>query len=395
MLAFIIAPFFIALLIFVFLRFVKYIKAYNIKGLLVLNHIFALIMFGGLCFVVTGFLLPQNVGFKRYFVQIGYYWFGFVLYFMVGLLICVIIRSIIWLFIKNKYDKVIARGLTSVFVIVFTITMCTYGIINAHNLKITTYDITSNKKSSLDKLNIVLISDLHIGYNDRLKEIQDMVNKINLLNPNVVLFAGDMFDNSYEAIQNPDEISKLLNSINTKYGKYAIYGNHDTQENLLMGFSFDWSKDLKPEADERMIKFIEDSGFKLLYDSYALIENSVYVYGRPDRQKINLGNNTRIEASKITEKLNIDKTIICLDHQPAELEELARAGVDIDLCGHTHNGQVWPGTITIDWFWKNAYGYQQIENMHSIVTSGVGLYGINMRTGCSAEIVNINLKFNK
>ena len=73
----------------------------------------------------------------------------------------------------------------------------------------------------------------------------------------------------------------------------------------------------------------------------------------------------------------------------------ADAGVDLDLSGHTHNGQFWPGTITINLAWDNAYGLLKVDNMTSIVTSGVGLFGLNMRTGCFPEIVNININFNK
>ena len=119
----------------------------------------------------------------------------------------------------------------------------------------------------------------------------------------------------------------------------------------------------------------------------------MYIYGRPDGGKINFGNKERIAASDITKNLDKTKTIICVDHEPGELKELANAGVDIDLSGHTHNGQIWPGTLTIKLFWDNAYGLKKIDNMTSIVTSGVGLFGLNMRTGCFPEIVNINLKF--
>ena len=87
--------------------------------------------------------------------------------------------------------------------------------------------------------------------------------------------------------------------------------------------------------------------------------------------------------------------IIVIDHEPAQLKQLADSGVDLDLSGHTHNGQLWPGTISIKWLWDNAYGLKQIENMTSIVTSGVGLFGPNMRTGCIAEICNIKVIFNK
>lgn len=397
MLGFIIAPFFIALLIYVFLRSIRFIETYKIRGTKIIEIIFGLILFGGLCCMIVGFLIPTGLSLKRTFTRIGYYWLGVILYFFVGLLIALVCRLLVWLFAKNKgYNKNIARKITTLFVAIFTTLMSIYGIINAHTLRVTNYEVISNKKSNLDELNIVLISDLHLGYNDGLKEMKDMASKINSLEPDVVILAGDIFDNEYEAIENSEEIAEVLYSISSKYGKYAVYGNHDIQEKIFMGFTFNWSKQSKQKAvaDDRMNKFVQNSGFTLLYDSYEMIED-IYIYGRPDYHKINFGNSNRKSASDITSNLDKDHPIICVDHQPGELYELAKAGVDLDLSGHTHNGQIWPGTISINWVWDNAYGLKQIDNMTSIVTSGVGLFGVNMRTGCYPEIVNIKMVFKK
>ena len=396
MLALFIAPFFIALLIFIFLRTLTHIKIYQIPYLKYVGYFFGLFLFGGLFSVFAGFLLPNNEPLKRVFTKIGYYWLGFILYFFISLAICLLIRLIVWTIKKGEgYNIKLVRNISAIFIIFFTLGMSVYGIINAHKLRITNYEVISNKKSSIDEMNIVLISDLHLGYNVGIDDVDDMADKINSLNPDVVILAGDIFDNEYDAISNPQEIIKSLNNIKTKYGKYATYGNHDIEEKILVGFTFNWSdeKKEKVQADPRMNKFVKDAGFEFLYDSYELIEDSVYIYGRPDGGKINFGNKERIVASDITKNLDKTKTIICVDHEPGELEELANAGVDIDLSGHTHNGQIWPGTLTIKLFWDNAYGLKKIDNMTSIVTSGVGLFGLNMRTGCFPEIVNINLKF--
>lgn len=397
MLAFVIAPFFIALLVLVYRRTMMHLKIYKIEELRYVGYLFGLFLFGGLLSVFLGFILPNTISLKRLFTQIGYYWLGFVLYFFISLAIALLIRIIIKTIIKEKYDLMLARNITAILVIVFTVGMSLYGMVNSHHLRVTNYEVESLKKSSLDEMNVVLISDLHLGYNVGLDEMKDMVEKINAQNPDVVILAGDIFDNEFEAIDKPNEIAKVLSNIKTKYGKYATYGNHDIEEKILLGFTFTWSKEAKAkvQADERMNKFVKDAGFTFLYDSYELIEDSVYVYGRPDGEKINFGNSKRIDALDITSDLDKTKTIICIDHEPGELNDLASAGVDIDLSGHTHNGQIWPGTLTINLFWENAYGLKQIDNMTSIVTSGVGLFGINMRTGCYPEVVNLKIKFAK
>ena len=88
-----------------------------------------------------------------------------------------------------------------------------------------------------------------------------------------------------------------------------------------------------------------------------------------------------------------DKPILVIDHEPSQLGELSEAGVDVDLCGHTHDGQMFPGNLVMDFLWENPCGYLKKGDMHNIVTSGVGLFGPNMRVGTKAEICPIKIRF--
>ena len=96
---------------------------------------------------------------------------------------------------------------------------------------------------------------------------------------------------------------------------------------------------------------------------------------------------------EITEGLDPDKPLIVLDHEPSQLSELAAAGVDVDLGGHTHDGQVFPVDIVMEFLWENPCGYLKKGQMHSIVTSGAGLFGPNMRVGTKAEICVVDVQF--
>ncbi len=91
--------------------------------------------------------------------------------------------------------------------------------------------------------------------------------------------------------------------------------------------------------------------------------------------------------------MDLSLPVLVIDHEPGELQELADAGVDADLCGHTHDGQLFPGNLTIKLMWENACGYLKKGDMHSIVTSGVGLFGPNMRVGTKSEICDIMMHF--
>ena len=183
-----------------------------------------------------------------------------------------------------------------------------------------------------------------------------------------------------------------MRGIRSKYGVYACYGNHDIQEKILAGFTFG-SKE-KKESTPEMDEFLEKAGITLLRDEYVLIDDSFYLYGRPDYERPGRGIGKRKTPQEITEGMDVSLPVLVIDHEPRELQELADTGVDVDLCGHTHDGQVFPGNIVIRFFWENPCGYLKKGNMHNIVTSGVGLFGPNMRVGTKSEICDVSICFN-
>ncbi len=345
--------------------------------------------------MLIGFLLPANT-LGRLMKLIGNYWLGVLLYVVLTVLIADAIRLVVKKtkkipeeYIRSKRTFVIAGTVC----IVIISTLSIWGAINARIIHTTKYNITINKEvKKIKDLKIALVADLHLGYNIGTPHIKNMVKKINKQNPDLVVIAGDIFDNEYEALDNPKEITKVLKSIKSKYGVYATYGNHDIKEKVLAGFTFN-KKGEKKESDIRMDQLLENANINLLRDEEVMIEDSIYLYGRPDYRRPGRGITTRKTAEEITENMDKDKPIIVIDHEPSELQELADAGVDMDLCGHTHDGQVFPGNITSALMWENSYGYLKKDNMHNIVTSGVGLFGPNMRVGTIAEVVIINVKF--
>lgn len=381
------------LLIFIFYKQVRYINKYfrGSKLLIALSAIYLLI---SPLSIPAAFFSPRGTLLRRILSNIGNYWMGFNLHFVLAMGVCFLIRLIVKLVKKDKYNLRLAQKITNVAVVSFTILMSVYGIVNAQNLKVTTYDVTVDKSSKQDELNVVLIADLHLGYSVGVKQMERMVNKINELQPDVVVVAGDIFDNEFSAIYNPVRLAEILRGINSKYGVYAVYGNHDIEEDILCGFTFSDDDVTQVTSIKEMDDFIENCGFTFLYDEAILINDDFYIYGRPDEERPNFGNDSRLEAEKITEGLDLSKLIICVDHEPHDQKELSAAGVDVDLNGHTHAGQLFPGNIIINFFWDIAYGYKNFDGMHNIVTSGVGLFGPNMRTFTKAEIAQVKIHVN-
>lgn len=225
---------------------------------------------------------------------------------------------------------------------------------------------------------------------------RELVRKINKQKPDLVCIAGDIFDNEYDAIRNPEKLEKTLRGIKSTYGVYACWGNHDLNEEILAGFTFKHKDgDLSDIKDPRMKKFLEDSNIHILEDESVLINDQFYVIGRKDASLTEKIHETRKAPARLTEKLDRDKPIIMIDHQPKELQELADAGVDLDLCGHTHNGQTFPGNFTIKLMWENPCGLLSKDNMTNITTSGAGVWGPAMRIGTDSEICSINIQLKK
>lgn len=339
--------------------------------------------------ILIAFFQPPGPA-RRIVKLVSNYWLGILLYLLFTVLMADLICFLHFLIMKRrlKCRTAVAGGICAVAVLVLS----AWGIYNARIIHATPYDITINKDGGkLESLNVVLAADLHLGYNIGVADMMQMVDKINDQNADIVVIAGDIFDNEYEALDDPAELIAVLQKIQSKYGVYACYGNHDVEEKILAGFTFGGNK--KKESSIQMDAFLEKAGIHLLQDEAVLIDDSFYLYGRPDAQKPGRGINMRKTAVELMGELDTGKPVIVIDHEPKELQELADAGVDVDLCGHTHDGQMFPANLITALMWENSYGYLKKDHMHTIVTSGVGLFGPNMRVGTIAEICSIKVHF--
>lgn len=342
---------------------------------------------------VIAFLLPKSAV-AIVIRRISTYWIGIMLYSLLYVVLFDLLR-LIAKHTKLKNTLLFSRGsvisIGSV-VVACAVATCLYGIFNARNIKVNEYSVTVNKSCGSDKhLKAVLVADLHMGYAIGVDHITNMVEKINQQNADIVIIAGDIFDNSYDGMDDPEGIKAQLKSIKSKYGVYAVYGNHDIDEKMLMGFTFDWGG--KQLHNEKMTNFMKECNIKLINDESVLINDEFYLVGRRDTDKPGTEDGTRAEISELTKDLDKTKPIFVLSHEPDELQKTADAGADIDFSGHTHDGQLFPGNLTIGLFWENPCGMIKKDNMYSIVTSGVGVYGTFMRVGTDAEICSVDIDF--
>lgn len=343
--------------------------------------------------LLIGMVLPQGQ-LRRAVKLTGNYWLGVMLY----LFLTLAAADVLYLLLRRarfvnqawlRAPQTLRFGGGLCLAAVACVSL--WGVLNAGIVRTTPYQVTVEKSGGrLDQLRVVLAADLHLGYNIGCAQMERMVAQINACEPDLVVFAGDIFDNEYDALEDDAQLIEILRGIRSRYGVYACYGNHDVSEKILAGFTFGGGEKV---SDPRMDAFMQAAGIRLLRDEAVLIEDSFYLYGRPDAERPGRGITVRRTPQEITAPLDAAKPILVLDHEPRELQELADAGVDLDLCGHTHDGQIFPANLIVARAWENSYGYLRKGRMHNIVTSGVGLFGPNMRVGTIAEICDITVTF--
>lgn len=319
--------------------------------------------------------IPLGSFLSGIFGWIGFHWFGLFVYLLLYFLSAELVIFIIHFFIKgNKFQKVkIVAGITAV-VLAFGTTG--YGLYNAATPETTSYNVKLDS-SLQNELNLVLITDIHLGALGSENRIPKMVKQVNALNPDIVCIAGDIFDGDTSKIDEPEKIADLFKQIKSKYGVYACLGNHDAGSTL-----------------NNMFEFLEDCNIKLLRDSHEVIDNRFVLVGRLDSSPI--GSNTEIKRNDTSKVMNDVKKyglpVIVMDHNPSNIDQYNNSA-DLILCGHTHKGQLFPASIVTYLMYDVHYGYYR-KNANSpqvIVSSGLGTWGMPMKVGSESEIVNIKI----
>ena len=202
-----------------------------------------------------------------------------------------------------------------------------------------------------------------------------MVEKINHFNPDLVLLAGDILSENQLSFKQKDT-GKELAKLKATFGVYAVPGNHE-----YIGGS------------DEAFKYLISKGINLLIDESIIINNSIILAGRDDKDKSRYSGMRRKSLPEILEGRNTELPVILMDHQPVSINEAVKNNIDFQISGHTHYGQIFPLTLLINKIYKIGHGFKKIGNTYFYVTSGFGTWGPPVRIGTSPEIVNIELSF--
>jgi hypothetical protein len=262
-------------------------------------------------------------------------------------------------------------GIITIFILLSIFIIGTY---NAYST------IVINKKFSIPKrvekyksLRIAIASDMHFGLLSGKKHAKRLVQNINRLKADIVLFPGDVIDDD-PTLFIKKEINEEMKNIKSNLGIFAVMGNHDYYSDKI----------------EKYIKEMEKLNIQMLQDDKTLIDDSFYIIGRKDYSI-----KKRATIEELTKDINKEKLIILLDHQPYELDRIQKSGVDFSVSGHTHRGQMAPNHLITKKVFEIDWGYLKKESLHVIVSSGFGFWGPAIRIGSRSEIWCIDIEFDK
>ena len=339
----------------------------NLKvGYLWANILLFIVMFSGLA---MRNIFPDNVAKAVAFV--GFSYMIVVIYLLLSFLATDIVRLFSLVFhLSTEWIKMFRFWAFGVSLVLITIAMLV-GNYKFNNPAIVHLQLKSDKPLQAKKIRIVAASDLHLGISIDKSYLKKYVALINAQKPDLVLLAGDIADNSTAPIIRQN-MADEFRAIQSKLGVFAITGNHE-----YFG-----------ESPFALENYLNTAGVTYLRDSAVLVDSSFYVVGRDDKM-----NTKRQSLNELVKGIDTNKTIILLDHQPFHLDEAAKNNIDLQISGHTHNGQFFPGNLIVSRMYEVAHGYLKKGATHFYVSSGLGLWGPQYRIGTQSEVVVIDLEY--
>ncbi|QHT62138.1 metallophosphoesterase [Paenibacillus lycopersici] len=269
----------------------------------------------------------------------------------------------------SNADAILIAG-TAVIAILLAVLL--RGSWNAWMPVVREYEIAIAKRAGeLEKLQIVVASDLHVGTTVRRRHIARLVRIANGRQPDLMLLAGDVLDDDVEPFIRRNHGQQLA-QIAAKFGTYAVLGNHEHYGG----------------GTETYVPAMNGLGMPVLLDEAVSVADSFYLVGRKDKT-----DRARKSVAELLAGLDPDKPVILMDHQPSALREIADAGVDVSVSGHTHRGQMAPNHWITRRIFELDWGYKQIGRLHAFVSSGFGTWGPPIRIGSRCEIIAITVRF--
>ncbi|RKN82071.1 metallophosphoesterase [Paenibacillus ginsengarvi] len=251
------------------------------------------------------------------------------------------------------------------------------GSRNAWSPVVRRYDIRVAKQAGARKeLRLAVASDLHLGTIVGKRHIHRLLRRVEALKPDLILLPGDVLDDSIDPFIR-ERMDDVLRNLRAPLGVYASLGNHE-----YIGGHID-----------EYLKRMQAIGIEVLVDRIVSVDATFYVAGRKDAAVARFDPGGRLAIDELLAEADKSLPIVLLDHQPRQLGEAEKAGVDLMLSGHTHRGQLMPGHLITRRIFELDWGYLRKGAMHAIVSCGFGSWGPPLRIGSRSELLDIRIVF--
>jgi len=318
---------------------------------------------------------PTMIG--RIITHIGSVWLAVFFYLLLFVAVVDLVRlmdSLFHFFPRDLFSSISIGNFLFIFGWITTLLITGLGYLNARYPRIHYQDVMINKKiEGGNQLKIALVTDLHIGAIIGKKRVSELIDQINKLAPNLVIFAGDVVDHN-PLFAKMENIGPEFSRLNPSLGVFAVAGNHE-----FIGHA------------EVSINYLQEFGVQYIRDEIVNIQDKILIAGRDDRERKQHEGIARKPIEEILDGVNGNLPLILVDHQPVEYNQVENLGVDLMVSGHTHKGQLWPLGYITKLVFENDYGLMVKGKTSFYTSSGYGSWGPPIRTGNRPELVVLNV----
>lgn len=271
------------------------------------------------------------------------------------------------------------RYYSALFSVLAALALSLFSLYNAARPEMVKYLTikTSKLPKDISRFTIVQLSDLHLNFLKSPERLKKIIEKTNSLNPDLVVITGDLVDADVGKI---DGICEAFKSLKSRHGAFAITGNHEFYAGL-----------------DKFYRALSCAHIAALRNEHRAVAGFIELVGIDDpeaerflHEKIDLaaafGNPAPVDPHKF---------VLFLSHRPDYFDRARKIGIDLQLSGHTHAGQIPPVDLLEFLFYKYFFGLYQKSDGTLYTTSGTGYWGPPMRLFSRSEIVNITLENEK
>jgi len=325
--------------------------------------------------------ISEKHGFElsaRFLAYVGYTWMGLLFLFVSTAFALDIYRFLVhigkWALRADLSAITLSHRHLFFIALIFAISATVYGAFEAVGIRLEHVTLKTDKiPKTIGRLRIVQISDVHLGLIVGEKRLKRIVKQINAAKPDILISTGDLVDGQMD---DPSGFADMLRKIDTKYGKFAITGNHEFYAGL-----------------DRSMDFTEKAGFTVLRGGSLTISDLINIAGVDDEAGKRYDLAKEVSEKELLSALPNEQFTLFLKHRPVVDNETLGL-FDLQLSGHTHKGQIFPFSLLVSFFYPDRAGLINFgKNSRLYVSRGTGTWGPPVRFLSVPEVTLIELVY--